>query len=142
MKNEYMNMLMRGVDQVAVGEWLSKNIKGGATVTTGRIGGISYAAPNLIFWDITGLTDREQAVFLAQGSPGGYEKSPIFRRSPNVIAAVTTPKGYRYPQKLLQWLKEHYSLVRSFPQGNYGSFEIWVSKSSSDIVIHSDISSQ
>jgi hypothetical protein len=137
-KNEGMNMLMRGVDQIAVGKWLSKNIKPGVTVATGRLGGISYAAPNLIFWDINGLTDREQAKFLAQRGPGGFEKSPVISRSPNIIAAIVPPNGYG--QKYLQWLEKNYAHIHSFPQGNYGWLDIWASKDLSDIMIHPKIS--
>ena len=61
-RNEGLDsMLMRGDDTLAVGLWLSENVEPGSTVRTARLGGMSYGAPELIFWDENGLTDRAHA---------------------------------------------------------------------------------
>ena len=127
-RNEKMNMLMRGLDQLVVGEWLNENVDRGTTVATGRLGGISYGAPDLIFWDTSGLTDKEEALFISQNRPGGITKDPIWNRFPELIAAVDVPTTWSYKQnyELYDWMKRYYSFVKSFPQGNYGSFDIWI----------------
>ena len=136
LRNEKMNMLMKGTDQLVVGEWLNKNVKKGTTVATGRLGGISYNAPDLIFWDTSGLTDKEEAKFVNQNRPGGFTKDPIWNRFPELIAAVDVPTTWSYTQnkEFYDWTKTHYSFVRSFPQGNYGSFDIWVRNDVSSII--------
>jgi arabinofuranosyltransferase len=127
-RNDKLNMLMRGKDQLKVGEWLSRNVKDGTTVATLRLGGISYAAPDLVFWDIYGLTDKEEAIFISNKKPGGFKNDPIWNRSPEIIAAVNVPADWSYTgdEEYLNWLRNHYSFVRSFPQGNYGTFDLWV----------------
>ena len=140
LRNYGLRMLMRGTDQVAVGEWLAGNVSKGTTVATGRLGGISYAAPDIVFWDTEGLTDREQAQYIAKGRPGGFESDPIWNRAPEVIAATefSDSRGYTRDLKLFQWLKDNYTFVRSFPQGTCGSIDIWISKKSLSI-LHFDL---
>jgi hypothetical protein len=111
------SMLMRGQDTLAVGDWLSKSLKPGATVRTARLGGMSYAAPELTFWDDNGLTDRAQA-------------SPVGAREPDVVAALFVPEDWSYTEdeEHLEWLRSRYTLVTTFPQGNFGEVHIWISK--------------
>ncbi|MBN2139038.1 MAG: hypothetical protein JW720_14620 [Sedimentisphaerales bacterium] len=137
--NKELNMLMRGQDQIAVGRWLADNVREGAAVATIRLGGISYAAPKLIFWDLNGLTDREQAAFVSKGRPGGPRNDPILKRSPQVLAMVEYA-GHQKQQaiaEVIEWVRDNYSRIRSFPQGNYGTFDIWVRKGAEDVVISS-----
>ena len=134
--NKGMNMLMRGHDQVAVGQWLSKNVREGTTVATIRLGGISYAAPELIFWDLNGLTDKEQGVFVSRGRPGGPQNDPVLNRFPKILAMVeyAASQGPEAEVATRKWLTDHYSYIRSFPQGNYGNFDLWILKDSSDVM--------
>jgi hypothetical protein len=130
-RNEGLDsMLMRGEDALAVGVWLSKTVKPGSTVRTARLGGMSYAAPELTFWDENGLTDRAQAVWISEGRVGGPPSSPVSAREPNVVAALLVPAKWSYTEDeaLLEWLRTNYSLVSKFPQGNFGEVHVWIFK--------------
>ncbi len=126
--NKEGNMLMRGTDQVAVGEWLAANVRAGATVATGRLGGISFAAPHLTVWDLNGLTDAAEAAYVAKKRPGGIAGDPILQRMPDVIAAVAVPAewGYEQDAEFMDWLQKRYTFHRRFPQGNFGSIDVWM----------------
>ena len=129
-RNEGLDsMLMRGEDALAVGVWLSKTVKPGSTVRTARLGGMSYAAPELTFWDENGLTDRAQAVWISEGRVGGPSSSPVSAREPDVVAALLVPAKWSYTEdaEQLEWLRSRYSLVSRFPQGNFGEVHIWIS---------------
>lgn len=124
------SMLMRGDDTLAVGVWLSRNVKPGSTVRTARLGGMSYAAPELTFWDENGLTDREQAIWISEGRVGGPASSPVRARKPDVVAALLVPAKWSYTgdKAELERLQSKYSLVSTFPQGNFGEVHIWLAK--------------
>lgn len=131
-RNEGLDsMLMRGNDTLAVGVWLSKNVKPGSTVRTARLGGMSYAAPELTFWDENGLTDRAQAVWISEGRVGGLASSPVGAREPDVVATLLVPAKWSYTEdkQQLEWLRSRHTLVSKFPQGTYGEVHIWISKS-------------
>lgn len=125
--NESMSMLMKGEDQLRVGEFLRENLSANATVATGRLGAVSYAAPNVVFWDFMGLTDREHARALASGSVQTIESNPILQRNPGHILEVSVPDTWSYDRDstYLYWLRQHYMLVRRFPQGKFGTFDLW-----------------
>jgi hypothetical protein len=130
-RNEGLDsMLMRGEDALPVGVWLSKTVKPGSTVRTARLGGMSYAAPELTFWDENGLTDRAQAVWISEGRVGGFSSSPVSAREPDVVAALLVPAKWSYTEDkaLLEWLRTKYSLVSRFPQGNFGEVHVWIFK--------------
>lgn len=128
-KNEGNNHVMRGVDQIAAGEWLRAHIRPGATVATKRLGGIGFGAPELVVWDLLGLTDREQALFVRSGRTFGGGLSPVEMRMPDVMAATDIPgHGYKTEPGTVPWLTSHYFFVKSLPQGNFGSIDIWVAK--------------
>lgn len=97
---------------------------------TGRLGGLSYAAPELTIWDDSGLTDREQALWVAKGRVGGIDANPIRAREPDVVAAVLVPASWSYTEDkaYVEWLEKEYALASKFPQGNYGEFHIWIRK--------------
>lgn len=140
-RNEGNNHIMRGTDQVATGQWLAEHINAGSTVATKRLGGVSFAAPDLIFWDLLGLTDREQARFVNTGKMFGGGESPVERRFPDVMAVTDIPGsiyGYKSEPGTLPWLVENYVLVKTLPQGNSGTFDIWVAKKRFDAVIRSN----
>lgn len=128
--NEGMNMLMRGTDQLAVGRWIDRNIAPGASVATGRLGGISYGAMDHVVWDWFGLTDAEEATHIRDGRPGKLADDPVFRRQPDVIAAIEAPADWSYKRtaELMDFLEENYIFVMGFPQGQYGYVDIWVRK--------------
>ena len=129
-RNEGLDsMLMRANDTLAVGEWLSKSLKPGSTVRTARLGGMSYAAPELTFWDENGLTDRAQAVWISEGRIGGLASSPVGAREADVVAALLVPAKWSYTkdEEQLEWLRSRYSLASTFPQGNFGEVHIWIS---------------
>ena len=139
-RNEGLSHIMRGTDQIASGRWFAQNINSGSTVATKRLGGISFDAPELIFWDLLGLTDREQALFINEGTMFGGGKSPVERRLPDVMALVHAP-GSRYDYKnepgTMPWLGENYVLVKTLPQGPAEMFHVWVRKSRFDAVVSS-----
>ena len=138
-RNEGINMLMRGADQLAVGQWLSTNVRPGSTVATRRLGGISYGAPQLVFWDKSGLTDSEQAAFLSTSLSPELDDSeqPVLKRSPDILALVDAPAWWTYTKqpRFVEWLNLHYRLVRRFPQGNWGTFDIWVAKDKLSVLL-------
>jgi hypothetical protein len=134
--NAGMSMLMRGSDQTVVGRWLAEHARPGSTVATIRLGGISYEAPDLVFWDRSGLTDREQAAFIAQGNRIGRVDEPVLKRSPDILAMVDAPAAWAYTRRkeVLKWVKQNYLLIQRFPQGNFGTFDIWVRKTDSPVL--------
>lgn len=135
--NKEMNMLMRGDDQLKVGRWLDEHVKPGATVATGRIGAMSYAAPQLVFFDLNGLTDAGEAHFIARGRPGRVDDDPVLQRNPDVIAAIDVPVdwGYKQDTAFVKWMSPRYELVCSLPQGNFGGIDIWISKQSFSMLL-------
>ncbi|GJQ19804.1 MAG: hypothetical protein HBSIN02_01590 [Bacteroidia bacterium] len=135
--NEGMAMLMRGTDQLAVGEWISREIAPTASIATGRLGGISYGARRHIVWDWFGLTDAEEAEYIRRGRPGEIGDDPVFRRRPDVIAAIEAPADWSYTRSssLMDFLKESYIFVIAFPQGRYGSVDLWVRRDRIDSVM-------
>ena len=128
-RNEGLDsMLMRGDDTLAVGVWLSKTLKPGSTVRTARLGGMSYAAPELTFWDENGLTDRAQAIWISKGRVGGPASSPVRARKPDAVGALLVPAPWSYTEdeEQLELLRSRYSLVAEFPQGNFGEVHVWI----------------
>jgi hypothetical protein len=139
-RNEGYSHIMRGTDQLAAGRWLADNVNEDATVATKRLGGISFAAPGLVFWDLLGLTDREQARFINSGTMFGGGTSPVERRRPDVMVLVDAPgssHGYKREPGTLPWLAESYVLVKTLPQGPEETFDIWVAKSRASAVLKS-----
>jgi hypothetical protein len=134
-RNEGLDgMLMRGQDTLTVGIWLSQSIESGSTVRTARLGGLSYGAPDLTFWDENGLTDRAQAIWISEGRAGGLAQSPVFRRKSDVVAALLVPAKWSYTEdeEQLEELRSGYSLVSRFPQGSFGEVHVWVKRSHGD----------
>jgi hypothetical protein len=127
-------MLMRGDDALAVGLWLAKTVKPGSTVQTARLGGMSYGAPELTFWDENGLTDRAQAVWISEGRAGGLASSPVRRREPDVVAALLVPAKWSYTEdkEQLDRLRSKYSFVSRFRQGNFGWVHVWIRRQPRD----------
>jgi hypothetical protein len=136
--NADINMLMRGHDQIAVGRWLTDNVPEGTTVATIRLGGISYAAPEMIFWDLNGLTDKQEGQFVAKGRPGGAPNDPILNRFPKILAMVeyAGSQGAEKEALMRKWVQDRYSFVKSFPQGKFGAFDIWALKNEPNIMLH------
>ena len=126
--NKKMNMLMRGTDQIAVGNWINRNVAPTATIATGRLGGIGYGAMRNPVWDWFGLTDAEEAQFIRKGRPGTIADDPVFRRKPDVIAAIEAPADWSYKRttQLMKFLEDDYTFVLGFPQGTYGYVDIWI----------------
>jgi hypothetical protein len=134
-RNERLDsMLMRGDDTLAVGLWLAKTVKPGSTVQTARLGGLSYGAPELTFWDENGLTDRAQAVWISEGRAGGLASSPVRRREPDVVAALLVPAKWSYTEdkEQLDRLRSKYSFVSRFRQGNFGWVHVWIRRQPRD----------
>lgn len=137
MRNEGLNHIMRGTDQVAAGQWLAAHVNPGSTVATKRLGGLSFEAPELVFWDLFGLTDREQARFINGGGMFAGGLSPVERRLPDVMAVTDIPGsrfGYKSERGTWSWLREHYVLVKTLRQGNEGTFDFWIAKQRFDAV--------
>ena len=136
-RNERMTMLMRGTDQIAVGDWIARNIAPEATIATGRLGGISYAAMNNVVWDWFGLTDAEEAKYIRRRRPGDLEDDPVFSRKPDVIAAIDAPAQWSYRRTIpfVKYLDSNYVFMMSFPQGRYGSVDLWLRKDRIDQIL-------
>lgn len=129
-KNEGLNVVMKGKDQILVGEWLDKNIKKNTKIATIRLGGLSYKAKDLIFLDLYGLTDREQGKWVYDGKKGGILNSPILKKGVDIFACVNVPAkwGYRNDPEFLRYLEENYEFIISFKQGNFGTMDIWAKR--------------
>lgn len=138
--NENIPNVMKGKDQLDVGEWLNYKVKHNSTVATLRLGGISYGAPNLVFYDTFGLTDKEVTDFRRQKNIN-YDvfQNPVIKRRPNILAiindhgnrilTVETMRGF------IDYLEKNYILKKSFPQGTGVFFEIWVDKNRIDTIL-------
>lgn len=129
-KDEGLATVLKGKDQILVGKWLEKNIKGGKKVSTFRLGGISFKAKNLIVLDLYGLTDREQGRWVYKGKIGGFINSPVIKKGVDVFACVNAPARWGYLNDLdfLNYLKENYEFLLSFKQGNFGTIDVWKKK--------------
>ncbi len=127
---EGLTTVMKSRDQILVGKWLDKNIKEGKSVSTFRLGGISYKAKNLRALDLYGLTDKEQGRWVYGGKKGGFVNSPILKKGVDVFACVNAPVrwGYLSDLEFLKYLKENYEFIKSFKQGNFGTIDIWIKK--------------
>jgi hypothetical protein len=139
-RNEGWSHIMRGTDQMAAGRWFAQNINPRSTVATKRLGGMSFAAPDLVFWDLLGLTDREQARFINEGTLFGGGESPVERRLPDVMAVVDAPgsrHGYKSEPGTMPWLAGNYVLVKTLPQGPAEAFDVWVLERRFDAVVSS-----
>ncbi len=138
--NEGMNMQMRGSPQVAAGEWLAAHLHKGATVATPWLGGMGYVAKDLVFWDLAGLTDVEQARYVAAGEPGGPDQDPILRRQPDAIVALDVPAswGYKNDRPLYDWIDQRYVFVRAVPQGKFGAVDIWILRERMNRILRAD----
>jgi len=130
LKNERLNMLLKGKDQIAVGEWLERNVRKGTKVATIRLGGLSYKAKDLVFLDLFGLTDREQGRWVYKGKERGFLNSPVVKKNVDIFACVDVPAkwGYKNDTVFLNYLKENYEFKISFRQGNYGTIDLWMKK--------------
>ncbi len=122
--NEGFAMLMRSDDPLRAAEWVHAHYPSGTTLATARLGAISYINSNFIVWDFAGLTDREEALF--RKDPDS-KQDPILARNPMLISETNVPAdwNYRNDTGYYRWLSEHYTLVYSVPQGNFGSLDLW-----------------
>lgn len=131
--NNNIANVMKGNDQLNTGKWLSHNIKQNSTVATFRLGGISYGAPGLIFYDTFGLTDKEVTNFRRKKRINyNVSENPVIKRKPDVLAIIND-NGYRMItlEPMNGWeefLESNYIFIKSFPQGLGFSFEIWIDK--------------
>jgi len=68
--------------------------------------------------------------FIRAGRPGTIADDPVFRRKPDVIAAIEAPADWSYKQtiQLMKYLENDYLYVIGFPQGMYGYVDIWIRK--------------
>lgn len=139
-KDDIANV-MKGKDQIAVGQWLNQNVKPNSTVATLRLGGISYGAPELTFYDTFGLTDKEVTSFRrGKFLINEVEQNPVIKRKPNILAVIND-HGYRLltvemMKGFEQFLENNYDLIKSFPQGSGVFFEIWIDKEKKDKVLN------
>jgi len=133
MSNSNYANLMKGKDQLKVGVWLNENVKANSTVATIRLGGISYGAPKLVFYDTFGLTDKEVAVYRNLNKKGGsVTDHPVIKRNPDVLAVVNMNGNRMVATEPLtginEYMEANYDFIKSFSQGHYFTFEIWISK--------------
>lgn len=128
------SMLMRGQDQVAVGTWLAETYPQPLTVATNRIGAVSYYAKQHTVRDFLGLTDMDQARAI-RASRGGLldivtlsSQNPILQQKPDILLVTRSPvtgTAPPYSEGDLRLLEPDYALVRRFPQGKWGTFDVW-----------------
>jgi arabinofuranosyltransferase len=128
--DEGFSMLMRGTDPVMAGKWLRAHFPSDLTLATGRLGALAFTNMNRTVWDFDGLTDREQAIFNHTSQVG---PSPIARRRPDIIAEVDVPASWSYRNDTteIRELESQFELVKRFPQGNFGTMDIWLRKEQS-----------
>lgn len=132
--------VMKGKDQLAVGQWLNHHVKPKSTVATLRLGGISYAAQDLTFYDTFGLTDKEVTNFRRKNNLNNdIDQNPVIKRKPNILAVIND-HGYRLltVEKMSgfeNFLENNYLLIKSFPQGSGVFFEIWIDKNEKDKIL-------
>jgi hypothetical protein len=138
--NDNVANLMKGEDQLVVGQWLNQNFIPGTSVATFRLGGISYGAPKLVFYDTFGLTDKEVTNF-RRGKHINYNvrQNPVIKRKPNILAIINY-NGFRSLtietiRELEYFLENNYVHIRSFSQGTGVFFEIWVDKEEKDKIL-------
>ncbi len=140
MSNSIYANLMKGRDQLKVGVWLNENVKANSTVATFRLGGISYGAPELVFYDTYGLTDKEAAAYRSLNKTGSsVADHPVMKRDPDVLAVINQ-NGYRMvtPETLTgiyEHMEANYDFIKSFPQGHNVNFEIWISKKKKEEIL-------
>lgn len=132
--------LMKGKDQLNVGRWLNDNIRENSTVATFRLGGISYGAPKLTFYDTFGLTNKEVTNFRRKKRINyNVSENPVIKRKPDVLAIIND-NGYRMitlePMKgWEEFLENNYIFIKSFPQGLGFTFEIWIKKNKKEKIL-------
>jgi hypothetical protein len=138
--NNNIANVMKGEDQLNVGIWINDNIQQNSTVATFRLGGISYGAPKLIFYDTFGLTDKEVTNYRREKRINyDVNENPVIKRKPNILAIIND-NGYRMitlePMKgWEEFLEKNYIFIKSFPQGLGFSFEIWVDKNETEKIL-------
>lgn len=128
-------MLMRGTDQAAAGQWIEQNFSTPMTIGTARLGGASYFAPSHTFLDFLGLTDAVQARYVRSHWPDSSTarispNNPIItERQPDALLIHRAPTATGMPVYTpaeLELLQPRYTCIRQFPQGNWGTFDLWV----------------
>lgn len=127
-------MLMRGTDQAAVGQWLHDTFPQPLTIGTARLGAVSYFASQHTFWDFLGLTDAQQARVVRTSWPDTNaerltSENPILARSPDILLIHRPPPAAGatvYTEEELRLVLPNYRCVRQFPQGHWGSFDVWI----------------
>jgi hypothetical protein len=122
-------MLMRGHDQVKVGEWLATNFPAPTTVAIGRLGGVSYTNPQHTVWDLFGLTDKEQAQYMRRERwLNDMLQNPVMQRAPALVILSSSPDNPRYGDGLFEPLQSRYICLRRFKQGQHGTLDVWISR--------------
>lgn len=127
-------MLMRGTDQVVVGQWLADTFPEPLVMATNRLGAVSYYGAQHTFRDTLGLTDRTQAKALradpahVKEIAGLTDRNTALSPLPDLLLITRPPQfGLEppYTEAELAFLSPHYVQIRQFAQGNWGTLDVW-----------------
>lgn len=134
LKNEGLaSMLMRGGDVVTVGKWIAGTFHKPIRIVGRRTGAVSYYASQHTVSDLFGLTEYEQALYLRQSGTikalALESGNPLLRGPPELLMITRPPDqpgSPRYTTDELAFLNGHYACVKSFPQGHWGTYDMWL----------------
>lgn len=133
-KNDgFASMLMKGHDVVVIGQWIEDTFPTPMLLVGRRTGAISYYAARHDVGDFFGLTQTEQALYLRRvGTFTALQidaNNPLLQKSPGLIMVTRAPLpagGVRYSAAELSFLNGNYRCIKSFPQGNWGTYDMWL----------------
>ncbi len=129
------SMLMRGTDEIVIGQWIERNFPPYITLVGRRTGIIGYYTRSKKVRDLFGLTDYEQAMYLRNAGTAMAlnldDQNPLLNKNggPEILMLTRPPiptEKDRYTSEEKNFLQARdYRCVQSFPQGNWGTYDIW-----------------
>lgn len=130
------SMLMRGKDEVTIGQWIENHFPPYITIVGRRTGAIGYYTMSKRVHDLFGLTDYKQAIYLRTAGTAYAlnldDQNPLLQKNggPELLMLTRPPipsSANRYSTEEQKFLdRRGYRCVRSFPQGRWGTYDIWV----------------
>lgn len=130
----FQPMLMRGTDQVTAGQWLAETFPSPRTVALGRLGAVGYYGAHHVMWDLYGLTDSEQALFVRKNQadwPRNIGESPVMKRKPDIVIVASRPLEFEQPpyaKGMMEALTPGYVCLKRIAQGNFATLDFWLRK--------------
>jgi hypothetical protein len=128
-RDEGYATLMKGQEQLAAGEWLAKTFPEPLEVGVCSIGGVGFAARQHLLRDICGLTDRDQARWIASGVDLPFAQTPVGQRRLDVVVLnlLDASAGLdNYADDYVDYLRQGYVCAKRFRQGAWESMDFWI----------------